>query len=446
MILAGRGEIMPMQNGRPYHLSIPLKIFYSIGALGQATVLLVVTTQLLIYWTDIAGISPVIAGSILFVVKVGDAFTDVIVGMLSDRTRSRWGRRRPWMLAGGICLSLAFLALFNVDLMPWPIILSCTVSVAFFFFGLSMAQVPHLAMFTDITEDYHERTSLSAYVYAVGLFGSSVGLALVPALIGAFGGGRTGYHVMAATISLVPVLAALVAVYGTARAPSFGAIRSAPAANGVRALRIISNKPLLSLLIAKVATYFGAASVFSGMAFFTLHVLKSGALGMVLFGIGIPAGNLVGMLVTARLFGHAQKHLVYGFGLAALGLATLGFSVYNSAVSPAFFAVHTFLFAFLGAMVAIPAQSMIPDVVEWDFLTSGIRREGLISSIISAVQKTSPALGVILIGALLSWGGYLGKNSSGRQPGSAILAIKLGTSVIPGLALCLGCNSTPVFL
>jgi GPH family glycoside/pentoside/hexuronide:cation symporter len=413
---------------------------YACGALGPATILSAVSTQLMIYWTDIAGIAPGLAGSLLFIAKAVDALTDIGVGVLSDRFDTRWGRRRPWILAGGFLLAASCATMFSVDVFQpaWVLVLS-VFTVTVFFLGLSMAQVPHIAMAAEITSNYHERTRLSAYVYGSNILAGALGIALPPALIRAFGGGSAGFHSMALVVAPIPLLAAIICVWGTGRAR----IRRLPPAS--RALSaekwlpsLIGNRPLMGLVIAKICTYFGASSVFTGMAYYTLYVARLGASGMIVFGATVALGNLAGLALVMRFFQRVEKHRLYGAGLLGLAAVTLSFAVAGPHRLLALFGVHVFIFGVFAAAVAVPGQSMIADVIEWDQLRAGPGREGAIASLVSAIQKTTPAFASLSIGQLLSWGRYSGHASLDVLPASAIYAIVIATALLPGSIMALG--------
>ncbi len=413
---------------------------YASGALGSGTILSAVSTQLMIYWTDVAGIAPGLAGSLLFIAKALDALTDIGVGVLSDRFDTRWGRRRPWILVGGILLAVSCATMFRVDLLePASVLVLSVFTATVFFLGLSMAQVPHIAMAAEITSGYHERTRLSAYVYGANILAGALGIALPPALIRAFGGGPSGFHGMALIVAPIPLFAAIVCVWGTGKAR----IRRLPPAprvwNADKWLSsLLGNRPLVGLLAAKICTYFGASSVFTAMAYYTLCVARLGAGGMIVFGAAVALGNLAGLAIVMRFFQQVEKHRLYGAGLLGLAAVTLSFAVTGPHRVLTVFGGHVFAFGVFAAAVAVPGQSMIADVIEWDQLRLGPGREGAIASLISAIQKTTPAFASLSIGQLLSWGGYSGQASPDALPASVMHAIVIAAALIPGSILALG--------
>jgi GPH family glycoside/pentoside/hexuronide:cation symporter len=420
-------------------LSQPLprltKILWGLGPLGANTVLSLIGTQFLLYLTDYVGLGPAVAGGILFVAKMGDAFTDFAVGVASDGINTRWGRRRPWLLGGTILITLACPLMFHIDgLAPALRVVLAVGAILIFYTGYSMFYVPHQAMSAEMTQDYEERTSIVSWLYFFGAVSFVVGVSVAPALIDGFGGGLRGFHGMAWLIAAVPLATGLACVVGTRNAPA--TLKTVGVRTPMRAwfASLAGNKPLMILILSKTIHYFSVGTLTTGLVYFTLYVMKIGQSGMIIAGSVMTAGSLSGLYFFVQLSRHIQKHVIYSLALLGMGIAALSFSLLGYGSGRIAFGVVCFAYGVAGAGLVM-AQSMIPDVLEWDYKRTGLRREGAVASMISAIGKAMPAFASLLVGVLLSTHGYISGHPGVAQPASALEAIYLCVSVIPGALL-----------
>jgi len=144
-------------------LSAKTKIFYGIADLGISLLTATIQFFLLYYYTDIAMIDPAIAGTALLVGKLTwDAINDPLFGYFSDRTRSRWGRRKPYMLFGAIPFGLTVWLLFSLppNLQGTKAFLAVLASFLLVDTTQTLVSVPYYALSAELTYDYDERTSL----------------------------------------------------------------------------------------------------------------------------------------------------------------------------------------------------------------------------------------------------------------------------------------------
>ncbi|MCC6172197.1 MAG: MFS transporter [Gammaproteobacteria bacterium] len=181
--------------GARTRLDTSLCLGWGIGALGMSLMFAATSVLLLRYLVDYVGIAAAVAGLLISLARMYDALIDPLVGVASDRTHSRWGRRRPWLLWGGLLSATSFVMIFHLD----GVADSLKVTAALFVLlanasGYALFNVPYLAMPGEMTDDYHERTRLMSFrvaaVAAGQLFASSVG----PLLIVRLGGGATGHE------------------------------------------------------------------------------------------------------------------------------------------------------------------------------------------------------------------------------------------------------------
>jgi len=416
-------------------MKVPVRIAASwgLGTFATTTMLNGVSVVLLYFLVTFVKVEPVIAGAMLFGSKLLDVFTDPPMGILSDRTRSRWGRRRPYMLGASLFCGLSFAMLFSVPEFAAKNGVYFYVSGALLVYALSYTafQVPYMAMPAEMTGDYHERTRVMSWRVVFMTLGNMVGSAGAPGLVKLFGEDRAAYADMGLLIGILIFAAMLICTVGTSGAKFTQSDDIAvPLTTHLVFLR--SNKPLLVLMGMKVAIYAGISSFVAVMLFFLYSVLKRGPEVLVLYSLVQTASTIAFTPACAWLSRRIGKKRAYvlcllGFavGLMTWLLATPDESLWVLAVRALFlgaFAAGSFLYG----------NSMLIDTFAYDFQISGMRREGVLSAAFSFVEKTSLALGPLIIGALLSSMGFNKElDPMEDQTPSAISAMYIGFIWIP---------------
>jgi glycoside/pentoside/hexuronide:cation symporter, GPH family len=166
---------------RAEKLKFSTKLAYGAGDLGAAMTANILSFYLLFFFTDVAGLPAGLAGMVLAIGKVSDAINDPIVGMISDRTRSRWGRRLPWMLCGAIPFGIIYclqwiVPEFSSDraLNQWWLFAYYVLIGVLFNIAYTIVNLPYTALTPELTQDYNERTNLNSFRFAFSIGGSIV--------------------------------------------------------------------------------------------------------------------------------------------------------------------------------------------------------------------------------------------------------------------------------
>ena len=422
---------------------LPLKVCigWGLGTLGPVTVLTATNVVLLRYLTDFVGLAAGVGASLIAFSKIFDAFIDPALGALSDRTKSRWGRRRPYLIIGSALLAVAVIAIFSVPDFATVGMRTVYVGAILLFYAVaySLFTIPYLSMPAEMTDSYQERSRLMSWrVYAVGV-SQIVASVLGPMLLGALGGGEGSYFWMA--LVFVPIIlgSAWIAFAATRDAPfTERAVHvHYPFAQQVRS--VIANKPFLVLILVKFLTLMslGVQAVF---AFFFAHVLKlsNSALGtfFLFSSLSLIASQPAWLWLLRRT---GDKKLVY---MTALAVGIPAFVSWLLA-APGDPAIYMYLRAMIigvsGGGAILMGQSMLPDTMEYDYRRTGLRREGIFSGIYTTVEKLAGAIGVAFVGAVLSASGYVASRGGEIvQPDSAIQAIYLVMGILPAAISALG--------
>ncbi len=217
---------------------------------------------LLFYYTDVAGINPALAGSALMVGKLTwDAINDPLFGYLSDRTRSRFGRRRIYMLLGAVPLGIAAWIMFSLPqgLTGVPAFLAVLLSFWLVDTFHTVTTTPYYALTPELTRDYNERASLTSIRMVYSVFGYILGAALTTILAGIFQGAGLNLHqawsATGAVFGSVAILTTLVTTFSIKERPELaGEPSKLPALKAV--LTSFKNKPFIILMIAFILSSF----------------------------------------------------------------------------------------------------------------------------------------------------------------------------------------------
>jgi GPH family glycoside/pentoside/hexuronide:cation symporter len=414
---------------------------YAGWALGSfATSVLVNTAGLLNmrFMTDELGLSAALAGSLLALSKIYDGITDPLMGAISDRTRSRWGRRRPYLLAGALLCGLAMFATFNVPQFATQSALATYVTLVLLFFATAYTifRIPYLSMGADLTRSFQGRSRLMSF----SVYGSSIGSLLAtsgaPFLLAYLGGGRDAHALMATILGVLILLSGLACFRLTDSAPGG---ESGPVVRFTwreRMQALAQNRPFVLLITSKVLLFVGLGVHLTGIAYFTKHVLGASdySLGglFLLQTLAAMASQPLWVRVATRVGRRGGLQL-------ALALDVMLFVAYWFVPAEG---ANTWL-AVLGPLKGIASggvflniQCMLADTMNYDQSRHGLRREGLFAGIYVMVEKFTSALAAALFGAIIGAMGYVAATGSGQaQSPEALLAIRACVSLVPALIL-----------
>lgn len=415
-------------------LPVGLCVGFGVGSLGIAIMLNAVTTFFPVLMTTVLGQSAALAGLLLTISKLYDAVADVVIGMASDRTKTRIGRRRPYLLVGAVVSALSMLLIFvPPELDGWALTLWMGAALVIYSTGYSLFSVPYVAMAGEMTDGYHERTrllSFRAFFIGVGQMAASAGIA---ALMSWVGGGRLGYAVMGAVAGFFIGSAMLASFFGT-RTARMVEVTVKPTVTRAEALKTLAtNKPFVLLMVIKLSQYTGIAGINTAKLLFLLNVVHTGYIGLVHLTF---AQNLTTMLTVpfwAWLGRKLGKRPAYMISTLILVAAYASWYWTGPGISMPEIWVRGALNGVAAAGTALLSVSMLPDIMEYDRLRTGVRREGVFSSLYTIVEKLGYALGAGLVGLVLTAGGFVPtlQGAVVDQPQSAIDALYIGASLLP---------------
>jgi GPH family glycoside/pentoside/hexuronide:cation symporter len=425
-------------------VSIPTAAGWGFGSMATATMLNAPTAALLFFLVTIVKLDPLTVGALIFAGKMVDVLTDPPVGALSDKTRSRFGRRRPWLLGSSFVCGISFAILFNVpetSAMGSYIYVGC--ALAFFAVAYTTFQVPYMAMPTEMTDDYHQRTMIMSWRVVFMSVGNVAGAGGFAALAGNLGGDRASYGEAAIYFGVFISLAMFLTFFFTAKT------RQTTAAPGqdqislrqhVEWLKI--NQPLMILMSAKIAIYLGVFASLTTALFFFKSILKlDEQVFFMVFGVQMLT-SIVFMPVCNWLAKQIGKKTAYIISLVGFCSIVVSWIFASPNEPTTLLLTRAVLLGAFGAGAHLYGQSMLIDTFALDYKLTGQRREGVLSASFSFVEKACAALAPLIVGALLSGMGFNKElDPTADQSASAVQAIYIGFIWIP-----IACQVAVVFL
>jgi GPH family glycoside/pentoside/hexuronide:cation symporter len=419
-------------------LSWRTRIGWGLGSLPGSALAVTANVLLMRFMTDTLGIGAAVAGSLFATAKLWDAFVDPLIGTASDRLRTPWGQRLPWILVGGVLAALVMVAAFWAPIAAGPGLLAyMAVMLLLFATTYSMLMIPYLTMPAEIEPSYHGRTQMMSIRVLCSSAGSTLGLGLMPFLLSYWGATRAGHFRGALLIAAIAIVAILLCVWMLRDVPR--PVRPVSAQPPLRQqLRsALDNRPFLWLLTAKFLYFVVLAFSITTFAYFTKHVLKTSDAWLGTFltiqSIAVVASQPMWLRISRGL-GKKTGFMIAGLAYG-LGHLSWWFASANEPVALIFARAVTIGLAGGGTFLFM--QAMLPDALEYDRLRTGQNRAGIFTGIFVFVEQASSAVGAAVIGLLLGALGYVAA-TEGRltaQPESALLGIYLCMSVIPFVLL-----------
>ncbi len=419
-------------------LSIRHRLSFAFGSFVTAPFATVPGLLLLPYLTDTMAVPAAAAGAIVLVPKAWDVLFNPVAGRISDRALRRQGSRRPVLLLGGAGVALLFVALFAHPGLGSVAADAGYVVLVFFVAATAYAffQVPYNALPAEITDSYDERTRMSAWriaMLALAVLGSGAG---APAIANGIGG-VAGYRVMSVAVAALMLAGALVVYLGLRDAP-VGTRRELTPRMRELAATMRGWRPFQWLLAVYVVQSIGVGTLLAGVVYTARHVLGDAELQTFLFAGFVGPAMLV-MPLWSRLGRRGGKLTGFRIASGLFGGALLVLSAATILPMPVIFG----LVALAGvgyAGVQVFPLAILPDLIAVEEQRTGATRAGVAAGLWTAAETLGLALGPGLFGLILATGGYLStmEHATAAQPDSAITAIVLGFSTIPGILILLG--------
>ncbi|MDB6094985.1 MAG: sodium:melibiose symporter [Verrucomicrobia bacterium] len=370
------------------------------------------------------GIGPAAVGAILMGGRIWEALSNPLVGALSDNTRTRWGRRRPYILIGAILTGMIYPLVWLAP-RSWgneAIIGYILVSTLALYTAFSVFSVPYIALGLELTPDYHERTKVQVWrTYFSLVPGFTSGWFLWFCKLPAFGDIMVGARWLGSGVGLLILLAGVIpAIFLTER--YYQVAKKTRKEPFVRTMvEVLKNKPFGIMMIVITALELGRFTT-DNLGFYVLaYHVYGGDTSAAAFLMGINTTVL--LLISFATIPAVQKAELRWGKIVTLRLCLainiladlLKWFLASPSYPWAWISINV-LTTFGGLGFWILVNSMKADICDWDELETGKRREGSFSAIAGLLQKTTAAVTLWLAGLMLQWVGFDASKAGQQEP------------------------------
>jgi Na+/melibiose symporter-like transporter len=397
------------------------------------------------YATDVLLLAPGLMGTLFAAARLWDGLSDPIAGYLSDRTRSRLGRRRSWLAAAALPFGLSVRMLWSppMSLVGGGATLWMGGGLFLFYTTYTALSVPYGALGAELSADYHDRTRLFGYRQAVGAVGLVCAVVAYYLLLeaergaGPFTGRQLGLGVGIAAVALTGISVAVL----LARVPERAALRDRGPERIFGAFGdVLRNPHARRLLVVQALHFFSVASLAIGSAFLFQHVMAVPSWVAACLVGSFAVGALGAIPVWVRLSRRFGKDRCWRFALLVVGTLYLGvfFGMEADFADPRALALGILYTIVLGAFQSsgnVLSHSLQADAIDFDEVLTHERKEGAYLATWSFAEKCSAALAAGGIGLTLELVGY---EPGGTQSADARLAILVLMSLVPSACHYLG--------
>lgn len=427
-------------------LTMKGKLGYASAAVGDAACYMFVNTFLLFFLTTVAGIEPAAAGTITVIGAFWNALVNPIIGYISDKAATKWGRRRPFIIIMSVPLAASTFMLFTaLDMLPLIKPLYYGAMTMIFWTAYTGFFVPYLALGAEYTTDYDERTELRSYASVFNIIGTLFGMVL-PSVFADYlqGLGLTLSAAWSVTGAVVGVFS-MISLLITGLAAKHKDVDCSRPDRGPlphmnlkeifgEYVQVLKLKPVQFLLFSALFALICNTMMSSDlMYYFTYNQgLSAGETSLMFLFRSVTCVILI-MLVKRLAAGRDKRAVlltIYGVGGAAL--------IVNKFISPDNMG-ELIVFVVLAVIAVTMYWQFMPaivyDVCEYDELETGKQRQGAIVSLLSLVEAFAAGLGSQLLGIILQFAGFDGE--AAVQTDTALLWIENCLTIVPVIFLAL---------
>ena len=418
---------------------LPLKtnILYGMGDFGFSMNNSIITAFFAVFMVTVVGMPPGLVALILFVGRSWDFVNDLLVGYISDRTRTRWGRRRPFLLFGAIPFGLSFMLLWmspNFD--QTSLVIYYSAAYLIYEALATFVYMPYFALTPEITEDYDERTKLISFRMMFNIIGSLTAYILPLLIVGNDWNLATSRSVLvmsmvAGVIAAIPIFGVFL---GTKEKKEFQTETLPKFWPSLRAA--FKNKPFVFSGLMYLVTWMAIVVLESNLQFFILHIIQRPSQNIIIM-VSIFVTAIFALPIWNWVSKNWNKRLAYSIGVGFWAFVMMVL-IMMTPQTPFWLILILCVMAGIGVSAGqVLPWAIIPDAIEWEEWHTGERNEGMFYSLVTLMGKIGMAVAQplsLLVLQLLNF-------QAGRgavQPASALLGIRLVVGPIPAVLLVTG--------
>jgi sugar (glycoside-pentoside-hexuronide) transporter len=401
---------------------------YALPASAMSLILISVAIYLPNYYTDELGVSAGMLSWVFLAGRIWDAATDPLMGHVSDRTRSRWGRRRPYFIVSALPIWIVFYLIWSpsAELTVSGTFVHLLVCYILLYSFWTVFSIPYASLGMELTQSYHERTRIFGYRQAFVLAGTAVGMLAPFAFTQLMGDKAAGYSTMALVFG--GVSAALICI-------TFVRVRERPRAVGGETFSFFaglkttfSNRAFVVLLLVYLTSYVGGSFIAPLSIFMAKYVIRvEWAMQPVM--IAYLVGSMLSIPIWLRLSKLLGKNRAFSIGMIVGTLGYAASTTYHEGTWIRWVVLAIVVGAANGCTMTL-GPAIAADVIDSDELATGARREGAFMGIWSFADKAAVGLAVFIGMQGLE---YIGYRPNVEQSEDVIAGMKFLYCVLPAL-------------
>jgi len=412
-----------METLREPKVSFGEKLRYGLGDAGCNFVWTTVGSFLIMYYIDVVGIAAAMVGTIMLVARLVDGGLDLVFGVLIDKTKTRWGKARPWILWSAIPLAISLVLLFNVP-SGWSIEAKVAYAFATYIFLAAFCYTPanlsYSTLLCLITNNQHERTVMSTIRFLCTMAAVLIISYITMPLVAQFGGGQSGWSAVSVIFAVLALGLLLVTFFGTKE--RYVPMASGHSAQGITVGQsfklLMKNKHFVYTTIIFLVNYAAMGASMGVTIYYAKDILGDASVFGTLMMVGmVPV--ILGLFfypMITKLMGK-QMSLILGYGLMIIGLVLI-------AVFPTSLPIVLTGLVIKG-IGSVPHTAglfaIVADVVDYGEWKTNVRLDGLTNSAVSFGMRVGTGIGTALVGWVLAAGNYTA--GAATQSGGALAAM-----------------------
>lgn len=412
------------------------KIIYGSGDFGYSMTNSIIAAYFLLFLTDVVGMSAATAGIAILIGRTWDYINDPLIGNISDRTKTRWGRRRPFLLFGAVPFAITFAMLWYKPAFVDQTALAVYYALAYILYDAAQTFVfmPYFALTPELTDDYDERTSLTSYRMVYNILGGLIAFTIPLMVVGSFSPQNASnvqrMGIIFGALSAIP----LFLIFFKTRETQHPAKYEKP--NIINSIKVaLKNRPFVLGAVVYLATWTSMNIVQTVLLYYVKYVLLRESMSDILMGAifitaiaALPLWNWV----SKKL----DKRKAYALGISFWALAQVLLMTLTSS-TPVGWVVALCILAGIGVSAAhVLPWAMIPDAIEYGELNTGERHEGVFYSLVTLMAKVASSIAIPITAFVLELTGYVPNSST--QPQSALNGIRFLIGPVPAVCLIIG--------
>jgi len=414
-------------------LSRRTRWIYGSGDIGFSLTSTIIAAYFAIFLTDVVGIAPAVAAGAIFIGRTWDYINDPLVGYISDRTRTRWGRRRPFLLFGALPFGLIFMLMWWIPPIENPVSLAVYYGILYAVFdtAFTFVTMPYFALTPELTSDYDERTDLTTTRMFFSILGSLVAFTVPLMIVDGFRPENASrVLLMGGIFGLAAALPLFGVFFGTHEREEFMEISQPNIWKSMKAAW--TNRPFMFGLGIYLFTWVAVSIIETILLFYIKYVVEREPQSDL-----IMATIFVVAIFTLPVWQWASrrynKRLAYIIGIAFLAVVLLTMASLNPQV-PLGFLLALCALAGIGVAAAhVLTWAILPDAIEYGEWQTGERHEGMFYSLITLAQKIATSIAVPTALLVLDATGYIANSDS--LPQSAVDGIRIVAGPIPAVLM-----------